>query len=271
MELIRGFVIRIFSIFFTVLIFSVIISTISFISELFSSKEKNVTNNDVKVLSFKFSNKHFWNDNYSRNHYGNFKVNNIDVNSSYKNKISKNPQTWKQLYNQIYFHDKNKLTEILNVYKSIYNSGNYNKKEFADIIISSVQYIPYILTVDGNCSILYKNDRDVRDMINDGIKCKSDIYAGLFTPLEFMKYFEGDCDTRTLFIFTILKHFGYDVKILNSDLYGHSIIGLNLPSRGSYKTFQGKRYYTWETTSKYWELGDIPPETSNMNYWYVEL
>ena len=66
-----------------------------------------------------------------------------------------------------------------------------------------------------------------------------------------------------------LKRYNYDVVILDSEHYLHSMIGLNIPSSGRYKYHQGKRYYTWETTSNGWRLGLLPPNSSNINYWQV--
>ena len=86
-----------------------------------------------------------------------------------------------------------------------------------------------------------------------------------------LHHLNGDCDSRTLFIYTVLKKFNYDVVILNSDLYAHSIIGLNIPSSGRYKYYNGKRYYTWETTAKGYELGVLPADFSNIDYWYIAL
>jgi hypothetical protein len=271
LNLIKNIALRFASIFFTFLIFGIVISTINFLGSFNSKIEKPQVKSKFESVDYNYSNYHNWKDNYQNYHSGNFRVGSLDVKSSLSNKRSGNPQSWNQLYKQIYFHDKTKLNEVYKIYSDIYNSGSFTSKQFADFVVSSVQYIPYVLTIQDNCSDAYFKDIDVKQMIDDGTKCKGSIYAGLYSPLEFMRFFEGDCDTRTLFIYTVLKHFGYDVKILNSEVYGHSIIGLNLPSRGSYKVFLGKRYYTWETTSKYWELGDIPPETSNMNYWYVEL
>ena len=67
------------------------------------------------------------------------------------------------------------------------------------------------------------------------------------------------------------SEYGKVVVILNSDLYAHSIIGLNIPSSGRYKYYNGKRYYTWETTAKGYDLGILPADFSNIKYWYVAL
>jgi hypothetical protein len=134
-----------------------------------------------------------------------------------------------------------------------------------------VQNIPYNILTSESCSDAYLNSKSIKDMIDQGIDCDGNVFGGLYTPTEFIKNFKGDCDTRTVFLYTILNRYGYDTRILNSDFYRHSIIGVNLPSRGRFKTHLGKRYYTWETTNINWQLGDLPPSTSRMDLWHVAL
>ena len=45
--------------------------------------------------------------------------------------------------------------------------------------------------------LVYDEDNSIKKMMNDGIKCDGDVYAGVYTPLEFMSNFKGDCDSRT--------------------------------------------------------------------------
>jgi hypothetical protein len=82
---------------------------------------------------------------------------------------------------------------------------------------------------------------------------------------------KGDCDTRAIVLFTILDHFNYDVAMLVSEEYGHCILGVNMPGTGTYKSHFGKRYYVWETTAKDFQLGQLPPEISNMQNWRIVL
>ena len=87
-----------------------------------------------------------------------------------------------------------------------------------------------------------------------------------------LKKYEGDCDTRTIFLYTLLKKYNYDVVILNSIVYKHSILGINLPTSGSnYKYDNGRRYYAWETTAKDMKRGLMSPSWSNMNNWFIAL
>ena len=60
--------------------------------------------------------------------------------------------------------------------------------------------------------------------------------------------------------------------MLNSLEYKHSILGINLPYKyGSFKVFNNKKYYLWETTSMGYRPGDLSIEYSNLNNWEVVL
>ena len=83
---------------------------------------------------------------------------------------------------------------------------------------------------------------------------------------------KGDCDTRTLFLYGLLKHEGYDVVIFGSEKYRHSILGIDLPILApNYKWVNGTKYYLWETTNTGFEAGYIPATISNTSYWNLNL
>lgn len=108
-------------------------------------------------------------------------------------------------------------------------------------------------------------------MNNNPNSCEGKVPFGVKAPGELIGNLKGDCDTRTLFLYTILSHFGYDVVILNSEYYKHSIIGLNAPSIGIFKVIGGVRYFIWETTAKGMQLGQFPNNMSDMRFWKVAL
>jgi hypothetical protein len=86
-----------------------------------------------------------------------------------------------------------------------------------------------------------------------------------------MANLKGDCDTRTLFLYTILSHYGYDVALLSSEYYNHSLIGINLPYDGISYLYKSQRYVLWETTAANIRPGSLPNEISNINYWRISL
>lgn len=208
-----------------------------------------------------------------RNYYysTNLKISYNDYLKSIKNRDNKikTSSSFGALYASIYNSDKLDLNLVYKELDFIRKDRSLSKKKFAEVVVAMVQHMPYSFVVDKPCYMI--SDFTFRDMINSGTECEDGVKGGVYTPLELVRKMKGDCDSRTLFIFTVLKKFNYDVVILNSDLYAHSIIGLNIPSQGRYKYYNGKRYYTWETTNRGWDIGVLPPDFSNIKYWYVAL
>ena len=227
---------------------------ISLMSLIFSGYEKNL---DQKILSYDSEIKskinianvsHYrqWND-YEKNLFsGTFEVRQSDINSSLLYKSKTKPTSYSQMCKYLSDFDISKLDLVYNTLDDIRKRRLLNSEEFVKVIVSFVQHITYELVPDDH---------------------RFDIY----TPVEFMKIFKGDCDTKVLFLFTILTKFGYDVIMLNSDVHTHSVLGINMPSAGNYKTHLGKRYYTWETTTKGWPPGMLDASISRMESWYVAL
>ena len=80
----------------------------------------------------------------------------------------------------------------------------------------------------------------------------------------------GDCDTRTLLLYTMLSYYNYDVALLSSEFYGHSILGINLPFEGKKYFYNNQEYTLWETTLLV-KPGLIPNQISNTNNWRISL
>lgn len=212
-----------------------------------------------------------WYD-YDNNYYsGVTRVRDSDVFSSTWNKSRIPAESWGEFYRGMYRYDKSKLDLVYPMLDRIWNNNSFTRREFVDVVVSFVQNMEYNIVSMQDCNTAYREQNTVRELMNSGIKCDGDIYAGVYSPLEFMSKFKGDCDSRTVFLYTALKRYNYDVVILNSELYAHSILGVNISSSGRYKYYNGKRYYTWETTNRGWRLGMLPPDYSNMNYWHVAL
>ena len=80
-----------------------------------------------------------------------------------------------------------------------------------------------------------------------------------------MTNLKGDCDTRTLLLYTILSHYNYDVAV-SSEFYGHSILGINLPIMDYHiqpKTVEIHFMGNYSVGSK---PGIISNDISNTNY-----
>ena len=219
-----------------------------------------------EIVSRNFS----WKDYDNRNYFGNFKFKYGDYVKSKQNKEYRDFYSNRDLYASLSRFDDNKFNLIYSTLQKIKKDKNLNRNRFAKVVVSLIQSIPYSFNIAGNCNGVdipsaYKND------IINGVPCISNVRHDILTPLEFFYNRKGDCDSRTVLIYTILKKFGYDVIILNSVRYTHSMIGINLPAYGKYKSINGKKYYFWETTGKDWSIGILPPENWDISKWYLAL
>jgi hypothetical protein len=180
-------------------------------------------------------------------------------------------------YEPLFLHDKSLLRDLINKMIAEIKKNNLKHLEAIEYVCSSIQYIPYtlILSSDG-----------IEYPVNSGqfVKCPCDLPFGSFTnncasvtsngccnnvdpfgvysPLEFAVKKTGDCDTRALLAFTILKEMGFDVAVMVSESQSHSVLGIYLPSSVNLSTGTnefGKKYVLWELTSPDWRL-EMPVE-----------
>ncbi len=180
---------------------------------------------------------------------------------------------WGNLYDFLEQRSTSSLDLLYTTFETIGKERGLNRMQFADMVTSCIQDIPYALVFKNACLPAEQYpDETIRSVLIDCPECCVGNKAyGIQAPVEFIATLKGDCDTRTVLIYSILKHFDFDVAILNSDQYRHSILGLNLPSSGKFKAHSGKRYYVWETTSKYFNLGQLAPGMENLTYWDIVL
>lgn len=179
-------------------------------------------------------------------------------------------------YDQIVFNlkeqDKNALSGLYGMLDSIQEANQLPKIKFAEMTVCMVQDIPYSLVLEKDCDARIYNDAFISQWLSkpDGF-CDPYQRFGINSPVEFITNLKGDCDTRTLLLYTILSHYGYDVVLLSSEIYKHSLLGINLPLEGTAYHYQGNRYIVWETTAHQVMPGMINPEMANMNYWRISL
>ena len=182
---------------------------------------------------------------------------------NYRNSLSF-PSTlgvdYNQMVNQLYRNDSGMLDLVYESLDSLKNEHNLNANEFAKVVVSMIQDIPYTLILSDGCTAYLYNDNWLRDYLNSGQACEGNVKYGILSPIEFLGSLNGDCDTRTLLLYTILSHYNYDVVMLKSDIYMHSILGVNMQSEGQTKVIDGTPYVLWETTAK-----NLPPGFIDQN------
>lgn len=188
-----------------------------------------------------------------------------DASRLYRNEIAppNNEETfhgyWGNIYARLLQHESDRLWTLQDSLREIGISQSLNRLDFADMIVSFAQDIPYSFIMGESCD-------DAGDT-----PCLANQKFGLLSPVEFLYTLKGDCDTRTTLLYKLLKHFGYDVKVVLSSEYAHAMLAVNLPVTGDFLTYQGKRYYFWETTNVGWQPGMLGADMKNINYWKIAL
>lgn len=167
---------------------------------------------------------------------------------------------WGNIYESLYNHDSRELKLIADSLNQIKQDKELDHIQVAHMIVKFVQDIPYSFVMSEPC-----------EATKDGKPCHGDSRFGILSPVEFLYTLKGDCDTRTVLLFSLLKKFGYEPLILISNEYLHAMIALNIPATGDYITHKGRKFYFWETTNIGWEPGMISPDMQNVKYWDVAL
>lgn len=162
-------------------------------------------------------------------------------------------------FDQIVSFDQGKLLEFEHLLDSVQQVHQLDRLSFAEMVVSLVQSIPYVLLLPDTCD---------ESIITP---CLGNVALGVNTPIEFLYTLDGDCDTRVLLLFAIFDRFGYEVIVLGSRHYQHALLGIKLPIDGTALTYLGEQFLVWETTSFGWLPGEIPPNCRELKYWEVLL
>ena len=234
----------------------------------------DTTNLKNDTTDFLIKNTRVWKDYDGNSYKGVFKIyKSAFIKSEHNRNNIPNVYSYNNMVNQLYKMDSSDdgMKFIYEMFDSIQNRKHLNDKKFAEMIVTCVQDIPYTLILPEECNPTGYNDQFIYDYLSSGGICAPNVKFGIYSPIEFLANLKGDCDTRTLLLFTILKHYNYNVVILGSEQYGHSILGVNLTYTGLNKIYNNRKYIVWETTAPGIKPGILPREISNMNNWEINL
>lgn len=197
------------------------------------------------------------------------KKSDLDASRNFKNDLS-SELSFPNIYYNLSRNDDEKLEGVYRMFDEIRAGRKLSDRKFAEMIVSFAQHFPYHLIVNQSCNPQLYSPQIQEVMREHPQNCVPYQKFGITSPAEFMATGQGDCDSRTVLLYTILKHYGYDVAIFTSEYYAHSILGVALPYQGINYSSGGRHYALWETTSK-WPPGVLPPEITNLNYWELTL
>ncbi|MEQ8362162.1 MAG: hypothetical protein RIF39_17685 [Cyclobacteriaceae bacterium] len=165
---------------------------------------------------------------------------------------------WRDIYFELYNSDKENINFLQDSLQQIATQYQLTRNELAKLIVSFVQDIPYSYVMPGPCD---RTDHP----------CRGNEKFGILSPVEFLYTLTGDCDTRSVLLYAILKHFGYNSLIMISNEYRHAMIAIDLPASGDHIIHKGRKFYFWETTNTGWLPGMLPADTKNVAYWKITL
>jgi hypothetical protein len=179
-----------------------------------------------------------------------------------------------QIYEALSKNDIKYLDTFMSKIQEQRRHKSLNIHQTAEMVVSMIQEIPYVLVHDMSCEKLLRNSQDpfIHDYHKENKPCLPNIGAGVQAPYEFLHNLKGDCDTRALLGFTILKQLKIPTSVWISNSYGHSVLGVGIPTQGkNYKIIGGVKHYPVELTAKGFRLGMIAPSQRNMNNWSIAI
>ena len=203
-----------------------------------------------------------------------FESQKIDAELAKKGNPSSTVSYFNGLYAGMVKNDNPKIQEIVKQFAEKAHAKNLNQLETAEMVTTFVQEIPYCLVHDYTCQQVIDNSNSafVTSYHRDGKPCLPNIPGGVQSPYEFLHNLKGDCDTRSLLAFAILKELHISSSMWVSEAYGHSILGVGLPVAGGvYKTIDGINHYGVELTAKGFRIGMVGPNNKDMSNWDIAL
>jgi len=201
--------------------------------------------------------------------------NHISIDKKYR-KTSKSALSYfNKLYINLENFDNQKTDSIVNLLKQKAVAKKLNSIQTAEMVIAFIQEIPYVLVHQNSCENIQSSEPRnsfIAKYHQDKKPCLPNVAGGVQSPYEFLHNLKGDCDTRSLLGYTILKKLNISASIWVSEAYGHSILGVGLPvGNGVYKTIKGLNHYGVELTNKGFRLGMIAPQQRDMSNWDIAL
>jgi hypothetical protein len=185
--------------------------------------------------------------------------------------------TLNPVYEYLERSDQSKMERAYAAFDSIKKANNLSEASFAKMVVSCIQSIPYYLVVDKSCDADNYNDEFVYRYLMECNKdcCIGNEKFGIRSPVEFISDLKGDCDTRALIIYSILKKFNYKVALISSEYYKHAMVAVSFENEdginGLSMNINNHNYYLWETTSAGFQPGQVPDANRNLSYWAIAL
>ena len=138
-------------------------------------------------------------------------IDSISICESYNNRINLTINTldtmsyYHELYRTLVDHDRSSMGDIMQKFKLISESQQLGYYDFAEMVITFIQKIPYTLLLRNTASDAIKEGGFSEEYISKKRgSYVENVKYGIYSPIEFLYYRKGDCDTRTLLAYSII-------------------------------------------------------------------
>jgi hypothetical protein len=202
----------------------------------------------------------------------NFRKSTMNREASIPKTAQDETQFYSSIYNKLNQFDDKFLDSFIDKIQLKRKKAKLDVPQTAEMVVTMIQEIPYVLVHDQSCqkAVAEAGSGFIKNYHEDKKPCMPNIAAGVQSPYEFAHNLKGDCDTRALLGYTILKRMGIPSSIWISTAYGHSVLGVGVPAQGNnYKIVDNVKHYAVELTAKGYRLGMLSPEQRNMNNWKI--
>lgn len=185
-------------------------------------------------------------------------------------------QDMSDIYKTMLDYDSSRLHYLYETFDSIKAANNLDEVAFSQVLVSAIQSQPYFLVLDRGCNENYSDDFTRNYLANCATDCciGNELF-GVRSPVEFLSDLKGDCDTRSLLLYEVLRHYNYNVALLTSNYYKHAMIAVNFTESvnqpGTGITIGDKKYFMWETTSPDLNYGELSSNFNNLAFWDIIL
>jgi hypothetical protein len=188
------------------------------------------------------------------------------------------PQTspFQIVYKELVEHDEKALIPIARSLHTLAKSKQLTPLQEATMVVSLVQSMPYALVLEQSCQHPPRSEAVVNFLrnCNSGC-CISPKKFGILSPIDMFATARGDCDSKALLLYLLLKQMDYNVAVFTSIHYQHAVLAINVEVPKSQQStvlwINNKPYWFWETTSYGSIPGKMPLSYSDIQYWQSSI
>ena len=90
---------------------------------------------------------------------------------------------------------------------------------------------------------------------------------GITSPAVIISDNRGDCDSKSLLGYLLLRAVGVQSMVFQSDAHAHAMLGIALPGSGEGWNYDGVTWLATEMTAEGWPMGQMDPEMKEPFDW----